>query len=101
MSLPLHPSAMYGNLSVTAPVLGLLLLAWATYRKRQSTYLGVSEPVGRFSLILAIKQSGEACHSAAGMDAGRGWWAKAYGHREADLVLPVTKQTLSSLLGPK
>lgn len=45
--------------------------------------------------------SGEACHGAAGTDAGRGLWAGVYGHREADLVFPETKQTLSSLLCPK
>lgn len=55
VSLPLHPSATCGNLSVTSPALVLLLLAWATHWKRQNIYPGVSEPVGRFSLILAIK----------------------------------------------
>lgn len=52
-NLPLHPSAMCGNLSVRTPVLGP---SAAMYRKRQSVYLGVSRPVGRFSLIAAIKR---------------------------------------------
>lgn len=55
VTLPLHPSAMCGNPSVTVLVLVLLLLAQTMNWKRQNIYPGVSEPVGRFSLILAIE----------------------------------------------
>lgn len=54
VSLPLLSSATCGNLSVTAPVLVLLLLAWAMHWNSPNIYLGGSEPVGLFSLILAI-----------------------------------------------
>lgn len=54
VSLPLPPSAVCGTLSVTAPVLVLLLLVWAMHWNSPNIYLGGSEPVGVFSLILAI-----------------------------------------------
>lgn len=54
MSLALPPSATCGNPSVTAPVLVLLLLAGAMHWNSPNIYLGGSEPVGLFSLILAI-----------------------------------------------
>lgn len=51
-NLPLHPSAVCGNVSIRMPVLSP---STAMYRKRQSIYLRVSEPAGKFSLVVAIK----------------------------------------------
>lgn len=54
MSLPLPHSGTCANLSVAAPVLVLLLLVWAMHWNSPNIYLGGSEPVALFSLILAI-----------------------------------------------
>lgn len=91
MNLPLCSPAWCGNLSMPMPAhLGHT-------QEKAKHFLRYFRACSKFSFVLAIIL-GRGSHA---MEQWHRCWTEVYGHRAADLIFLVTKQTLCFLLHPK